>query len=271
MAAHEYLQKKAIIPNSSAAHIFRQRPPLTQSSLLPSSLTVNGETQSAFFRYEGRDANASAGWLARVGTHATLIGTGGDPTYGVSGPGPAELSQRIDFVGGTGKCFQVDSSSACEITTEDIVLEIVFRVAATVSATSKVIEKRVGGTGPGGWSWVLLGTRQLYFQLYPGAIAAFQSDVLTAGTDYHAIGFADRSGSGLWYVQGAAATATGISGASASLTSSYAARLGGNLGTGSDTLYGGIYMMQAWKFSNIGTHLQPTVASARFALVDPYI
>lgn len=242
------------------------------SEILPRTITINSITESTFFRYEGRDASDTGGWLARAGYHATEIGSGGEPTYQIDGIGPSELSKRIDVVGGTGKCFQVDDVAGGEITTEDFVIEVVWRVGVT-SANGTLIEKRVGGAGPGGWSLVHLSSGELYCQLYPGAVAAFQSAVLSDNTTYHAIGFADRSGSGQWYVNGAASGASfSISAASATLTSAYQARLMGDTGGTSKTMYGGIYMLQVWKRASwLDTHLQAAVASARWALVDPYI
>lgn len=240
------------------------------AAALPDTITVDGTTVKAILRIEGRHASAS-GWDFKIGGPATLIGTGTAPTYHVAGPGPRDLSERCDTVGGS-KCFQAGSAAVGEITTEDFIIESAFHIGSSTPATGTFWQKRVGGSGPGGWAAVLLSTREFYVQLYPGAIAAFQSAALSLNSDNHYIGFARRLTSAQAYIAGArSAGAFSISAASASLTSSYVLTAQGNDGSGTNGLPGGIYVMQLFLHPGLSTHLQDAVAAARFALVDPYI
>ena len=245
------------------------------TELLPRAITINGITETAFFRYVARRATDAGGWDADAGAHATEIGIGADPTYEQAGPGPSELSKYITTAY-AGKCFRADDVPTAEITTEDFALEFFFDTGASFGALSTfLVEKRESTSTGTGWAVVLLTGGQLYCQLYPsgGPASAIQSAVLATSTRYHAIVFADRSGSGQWYVNGAASGAAGaISASAASMTSTLQARLLGRDGSGAQGHIGNSFLAQGWKRASgwFDTHLQAAVAAARYARVDPY-
>ncbi len=224
---------------------------------LDPNLTINSVTETPVFRYKGGDADGTE--ITPWGYGETLdLQAGTVPTYNDGSPGLGAFDDSVKF--NNGGYYKADNVNFGQITTEDFVIEVVFKYdAATTDA--------IAGTRDTGNGWSLYTTGQLKLAIedaHPEII--IQSDNLIDGTWYHGIIFLDRSGSAQWYLNGvASAGALDISGEAGTLVSGLAmcvgARGAGTLVYNSNVAYVAMWKGAAW----LDTHLQGTVAAERFA------
>lgn len=231
------------------------------------ALTINGVTVLPTLRYKGGDATATQWPAWGYGETLAIAGAGTAPTLNTGSPlyGASDDSVRSNgdgSVAATGKSY-AGSATLGNLGTDDVVVELIFEVAAT---TDYILGKGTIGeaTAGKGW-WVACISGALYFRIFAAAMTS-ASTALTAGSIVHAIGFGDRSGSFQWYVDGAAAgAAAAISTQAASVDNATAFNVFGfpnqQYNYTKRFMYVGIWQGAAW----LDTHLQPTIAAARFA------
>lgn len=152
------------------------------------------------------------------------------------------------------------------VSTDDIVAELLFRATGT---TSVIAAKRNAGVG---WEIGIDASDRLYLTIEDaGGAVTTVSAVLTADCWYYAIIFADRSGNCQIYVNGdASGAAVDISGSNLTLDAAVALALGadsaGNTPFDSALAYFALWHDAAW----LTSHLNPDTAAERFGLLAGY-
>jgi hypothetical protein len=219
---------------------------------LDASLTINGTTVTPTFRYKGGDADATNWDQWTYGETLTSVGTAG--TFNAGSP---LLGSNDDSFSADVTRYYKATTSFADVTTEDMVIELVFKFDGTIN-------RRVGGTwdSTSGYMLFNVNATDLVFYLDDGPnTASVIADGLDADTWYHIIWFIDKSGSGVAYVNGSAKTAAVVSGVG-SVTGNVL-----NIGAGDDSFvwgtniaYMAMWQQDAW----LDTHLQPTIAQERF-------
>jgi hypothetical protein len=223
---------------------------------LSEDLTINGTTVEPTFRYEARHATTS-GWMPVAGE--TLTGAGSGGTVDLETPfisdDKAVNPERTRY-------WQADNNTFADITTEDVVLEAVFKTD-TVLTTSSIYGKWQASGG----LLLYTNTNSLYIQVRDGTTTVSTSTPgLVEDTWYHVIVFIDRSGSQVVYINGSQGTSAPVS-AVGSLTNTGVPATIALEGGGSIYPWGGeIAYAAMWKQSDwLDTHLQETIAKERFA------
>lgn len=228
---------------------------------LPPALTINGTTVYPAFRYKGGDAGPSTWNPWGYGQPLTLQ-AGTAPTYNNGSPLLGNLDDSVLFNGGG--YYRDDSGTVTlgDVTTEDIVWEIIYKLNA-IGKT--VIAKRQGSVT--GWEiqTYYAGLNANFRLAHTSTETNIVSDTLVAGCIYHIMCFCDRSGSAQIYVNGVASgSAVDISARAASLTNAKAlyaaARTDASGPFDSNIYYLAMWKRDAW----LDTHLQATVAAERF-------
>jgi len=164
---------------------------------LSSTLAINGTSQSAAFRFEGKNAGASS-WSATVGATALAIASSGsDPLLSEETPLTVGTDKSVRIQGG--KIYSTGSTSAYDVatSTDDVILEVVFQHVVT-GAEQCICAKYDVATGKG-FALVSSATDAL---ISYGAIAFAASGTLIDRAWYHLIVVADRNGNNRCYLNG---------------------------------------------------------------------
>jgi hypothetical protein len=223
------------------------------------SLTINGSTELPFLRYiptsDYIDANDWEEWT--YGENCSIAGAGDAPTLNEGSPLFGTYDDSVLF--NEAKYYQCDDTTTGNITTEDIVCEVVFRAKAD-AGTYRLFGKRAAAAG-----WIIqinAANKLVFFIQDSSGNAQAASAALTDKVWYHAICFMDRSGTGFWYINGSASAGSAISARQLTITNSTAFRIGDVNGApyGSNIAYLAMWKKAAW----LDTHAQATVASTRF-------
>lgn len=216
---------------------------------LPEDLTINSQTVSPTFRYEGADA-ATGLWTPVVGE--SLTGTGSGGSVGLDTPLPGTLDEAVDPEGT--RYWAASGNSFADITTEDFVFEVILKTPSNLASVQYILNKWVSSTG-----YVFFTSTTLRFQINGGGTSvAFSAN---PSTWYHLMVFGDRSGSMALYVNGAFDSSDIISG-EATISAANPLELGGRLEMNDGALaYAAMWKQGSW----LDTHLQATVAADRFA------
>ncbi len=229
---------------------------------LPAALTVNSVLQTPVFRYYGSDAT-TAQITAQVGETLPVVGSGAAVAPDLTAPGLGANDYAVQFTNAAnGKHFRAAAGSFADITTEDITGEMVFKTDTSVASTSAIFSKRL--TTPfNGYVAFLNASLQLIVTLDAGAVHANTiSAALTGDTWYHAIWFADKSGSCQIYINGVASgAAVDISGVG-DITNAQKFEIGqqssASYESGVSLAYVGL-----WK-GTLNSHTQTALAAERF-------
>jgi len=222
---------------------------------LPTDLTINGTTVGATFVYRGEDADATS-WDAYIGDDLPIAGTGADPTVDEQAPGIG--GSRVGFKGG--RYYQAASSAFADVSTDDFVVEAVVKIE---DESALILSKYASGSAQ--FELVTDATNNAIQVILNGTVFQYANIV---GEWVHFIGFGDRSGSLVGYVNGVPGTPTSISALSASSLGdgnalTLGARTSGINPTSSSVSYCAMWHSPAW----LDTHLQAGLAKERFARV----
>ena len=163
------------------------------------SITINSETQTPAYLYEMGDCDATSCTATTYGGAVEASGSGGTFNDGAPGLGASDDSYQSD---GTRYYEDTDGGTNGDVTTQDVVWEIVYK-ASDGTSTSQMIDKRSGA----GVGYVIFnhttGLRLIMNDGSPNTIvvtAAVQPDAVWHVA--HII--VDRSGSAQIYTQGLA-------------------------------------------------------------------
>lgn len=234
---------------------------------LPATITINGVTETAVWRYEGADASLS-GWTATYGDNLPAdaeVGTG-SPDFGQPGPwtdGSLGLTMGAgDYVFGSA------AANDGAFTTGDFAIECVLDVPPT-GAESHLVTRWRNSTTPY-WYLYFTSTSNLAFGIHDGSASAGSATLATSlvpGSKILVHLFADRSGSAAAYVNGASSGSVSISAAQGSINRSASKFL---IGTYDSSATGPAFgsqidFCQAWHRADwMDTGSQAAVALARF-------
>jgi len=225
---------------------------------LSDSITINGVTNTPTIRYKGGDADATDWDAWAYGTTLTRQ-AGTAPTYNFGAPFLDANSDSVRFNGGNR--YQAGDNTTGEFTNEDMVFEVVFQY----NGDGKVIAaKRSGSTGAA-WLLYITGLGQIALRLDDGSNVAETTSGTGLVTDawYHAMAFADRSGSARIFLNGVGGTAASIS--AVGDISVAAPMTIGSYSNGVIPFESAVAYVAAWGSDNwLDTHDQAAVASERF-------
>jgi len=184
----------------------------------------------------------------------SIAGSGSAPSLNQGSPG---LGTDDDSVKGNAAKYYTGTTGCFEVGTKDLVIEVIGKLA---DESLCLISKYVGGSD----------RIELFSNAGANAIQLLINGVTIQAANVtdewnHMICFVDRSGSAVWYVNGAAQTPVVVSSVSAASPGSGAvftalARTGGSAQTNSTIAYMAEWDKAAW----LDTHLQATVAAERF-------
>jgi len=238
---------------------FITAPILAGTRRLPAELTINDQTETPVFRYYGQDATVSAWTAGGYGEALNIAGSGSDPTPNEHGPFLTDDSVLFN----AGKAYSASGNDFANITTEDFVLELVFKWSATNSL-------RLFGKYGGGLGYLLYETSDIpYFAVGGGGGSATAVPAtLTDNAWYHFIVFYDASGSMQVYINGTASGSAVSVSSVGSLTVAHPIGIGCSSFSGapqnvydSNIAYCAMWKKDAW----LDTHLQADVAKERFS------
>jgi len=220
-------------------------------------LTINGITVEPMFRYKGGDADSTDWNYWTYGEDLTAGGSGGSFNDGSPGLGVNDDSTAPEAT----RYWVASDNTFADITTEDFVLELVFKWSTTNDV--RIINKYVSPNG-----YLLQeNVDRLNLLVKDGTDTVnMLSAALTDGCWYHGILFVDRSGSAQWYVNGAASgSAIDVSSVVESITVDSPISLCAS-SAGANGFDGNLAYVAMWKrYGWLDTHLQATIAAERFA------
>ena len=246
---------------------------------LSDSLIVNSVAMDLVLACDAQGVSGTS-WTCRdAGGAVTLTeaGAGTSPSAIINTPYHAhDSAERGELYVTGGKRHDAASSSAFDLTTEDLVIEYVGKQGAS---NSVIVDKGLGGTD--GWRFAQSGTSSLQFQLRTASTTtAFGGPSGHVASFLHGLAFVDRSeastNGALLYVNGAAGTGADLSARSATLTNASTLAVGAaSAGTANSAT---VISLRIWKCAACfaGGATNPTqwapIARARAAVawgVDP--
>ena len=236
--------------------VFKDSPrdPINGVGRLPAALTINSITEYPVFRYTAGGGMATTAFWDPWGYGETLdiAGAGDLPTPNSGSPLMGPMDNAILGVGA--KYYEAAGALFADVTTEDIVLEVVLKMPTVVTAQS--VLGKYSTTG-----WKLITLNNYLYLWHSDGTAASPACLLAPGQWNHIIYFADRSGVTGVYVNGVyAATNTGMR--SGSLTNAGKLRF---LAADSGATTGCLAYAAMWKQASwLDTHLQATVAKKSY-------
>ena len=171
---------------------------------LDPSLLINGVAETPAFRYKGGDADATEWPVWTYGSTATLSGSGSAPSYNQGSPLLGSNDDSVKFNGGK---VYTDGANG-EISTEDIVFEIIFKFD---DATDYLVSTFDGGTGYALYHNAADNSVRLSIVDSSGASEVDSGNVFVQDAWYHAIVFVNRdeasANGSRWYINGVVAGA----------------------------------------------------------------
>ena len=237
------------------------------ASKLPRDLTINGQTVSPTFWYEGRNASTSD-WVATVGQDLTGKGSGG--AVGLACPTPSDVDRAAG--GEETRYWDTDDADFADISTEDYVIEVVLKYKTGVQTA--VLSKYTPLGNDSGYLLYTPSAGNMYLYTADDSILSGASVILTGLQEdvwYHLIYFIDRSGSGIGYANGSPGSAVVVSGfPNCSTVNEFRINAFADAaGKGSQELaHAAMWKRDDW----LDTHLQADLAEERFArLTGTYV
>ncbi len=231
---------------------------------LTQDITLNSQTVSPTFRYNGIDA-ATGGWIAEVGNTLDRIAVGVEPDYD---QGTQYLSTRDGSIKFKSSDYMQESSDVnyTNVGTNDYIKEVVLKTPDSAAAAGNVLNNR--NADAIGYSILFFTDNNIYFILEDSGAAqkSAGTGALALSTWYHIIGFANRSGNYRMYVNGTFIGTTDISGASGTLNNAQLFTIGAR-SNAAQKFSGSLAHATLWQSATLcsgTTAEQDTVAQERF-------
>jgi hypothetical protein len=233
---------------------------------LSDTLVINGVTGTVVASYDARDISGTS-WPARGGTVGTLseCGAGTSPTSGLPAPFTEAGARAVEFAAG-GKTFCAANTSAGDVTTQDLVLELIG-LKCGGGATSAILGKKDTAATAAAAGYIArctITSQRINMEVSDGAdqIATGQSIGMTSGM--HVMQFYDAGDDLQQWINGAQQTASSSASAVGSLTNSATFTVGGTSGdssTASSLVSFRVWTFPAGTLTDAATH--DAVADAR--------
>lgn len=247
------------VNDASRADTFRLKPTASGYKALPADITIDGVTVSPAIRLEGENADLTSWDDTLNGNSFAIAGTGDDPEFDELDPGIDCKRVKFNGDGSTGVYFEAPSTSIGQVSTDDIVSEIVFKVQ--LGAVYTFASKYADSGDQIQWLVTAAGALRLYVNSNFVAAGTVSSDVW-----YHAIAFVDRSGQAKTFVNGTGATPVTVSGDSGADLGETAKWTIGSSSAITGELNGSVSYFALWhRASWLSTADQAAVAAERFA------
>lgn len=189
---------------------------------LSDALTVNSVAMDLVLACDAQGVSGTS-WTCRDANGAVTLseaGTGSSPTSSTLSPFKAlDSAERATAYASSGKRHDAASSSAFDLTTEDIAIEVVGKMSATSGAV--ILDKGLAGTD--GWRIVQNGTTAVNVSLRTASTTTTTfGPTIGASTWHHSMFFVDRSeastSGSVIYTNGTAGSGNNMSARSATLT-----------------------------------------------------
>jgi hypothetical protein len=230
---------------------------------LDPELTINGQTKTPVFRYNGRDASA-AGWPA-WGYGSTLSPiAGGVVTYGYGSCFQGLLDGSFKQPGGAGGCFAANDTTLGAIGTDDFILELVLRQPDAFNTAWYWFSKSSGSGAR-----YDLRTNSNGTIIFVAATAA-ASITCTAGGPRvgqwgHVVVIGRRAGSVIIYVDRLIGTAVSMATVTATIDNPAAVIATAQNSSGANAFAGAIAYMALWTGASwLNDHRQDALVDARW-------
>jgi len=149
---------------------------------LSESIEINGTTVSPTFRYYGGNADATS-LTAEVGTDLPRVSVGVQPDYNDGSPLLGDDDDSVKFVGSD---YYKHATADGQVTTEDFVVEIIFKY----TAESKYLVSTYDNTT--GYMFRTNATALILSLYDSGGNISIYSSALTEGCWYHALAYVNR-------------------------------------------------------------------------------
>lgn len=235
---------------------------------LDPALTINSQTVYPTLRYTAGgglvDASDWRPW--GYGENLDIAGAGAVPTMNTGSPLLGLLDDSVRGEGG--KRYDANNGTFADITTEDVVFELILEYSST--GNTRLVSKLPAGAATG-WQFTSEGSKEAFYAYSGGNFGLVNSDTLILGVIYHLIYFLDRSGSGICYTNASAGTAASLSTGGNDVQASWTTATvfsifdAPNYSIPYDKR---LMYFSMWKKANwLDTHLQPTIAQERFRKV----
>ncbi len=160
---------------------------------LPSSLTVNGTQCTLAIDYDARDISGTS-WPARVGDSLTEAGAGSSPTSGRA-PFSEASARSAEYAVAGGKYHEAAASSTGDVTTEDLVWEVIVKVGTSAATAYGVMSHFDAATA--GWQVATDNSPASFTLFWKTSAAALRSAKATPTYDpaawYHVMWSKDNS------------------------------------------------------------------------------
>jgi hypothetical protein len=256
-----------VISNPSSFRAFNY---ITGVDRLESNLTINGITVAPTFRYKGGDAD-TIDW-EEWGYGETLGYNANGGAVSVNQGSPLLGANDDSVLFDENAFYRTTDSSFADVSTEDIVFEMVFKTGALDDARY-ILEKRDGANE--GYSLICQNTNVFTFVLDAGVLRSADSAALTEQTWYHALFFVNRdeasANGSKWYINGVASGAgVDCSAAAGSISSTALFTIGARSASDSNEFDSNIAYCAMWKQSDwhqagaSGPAEWATIAAERF-------
>lgn len=215
---------------------------------LSDSLIVNSVSMDLVLACDAQGVSGTSWTCRNAGGPVTLseAGTGTSPSSIINTPFHAhDSTERGELYVSTGKRHDAASSSAFDLTTEDLVIEYVGKQGVSGSV---IVDKGLGGTD--GWRFAQSGTASLAFSLRTASTTtAVGGPTGHVASFLHGLAFVDRSeastNGAVLYINGAPGTGADLSTRSATLTNASTLAIGAaSAGTANNA---NVISLRVWK------------------------
>jgi hypothetical protein len=234
-------------------------------SLLDRDLTINSQTVSPTFWYNGSQATTST-WTAEYGSNLSITGSGADVTANYGSPF-FDGTDSLKF--NTTKYFQEATNAIGNPRTDDFIIELCGYIPTPGSSVYRCpVSKYLHSAPYYGWfiqsgSPSATGINITFY--YNGAGQTITSPAGITNSFLHLMWFFDRSGSGICYANTSAGSAVSLAAVTGDVNPDVPLVVGRRNGVASQNSDQWISHIAMWKGANwLDSHLQPTLVAERF-------
>lgn len=196
---------------------------------LSDSLTVNSVSMTLVLACDAQGVSGT-NWVCRDASGAVTLAEGGagtSPSTTIASPFHAHdsLERQVTYALSQ-KRHQASATTVADVADDDLVFEVVGKVAASSGAT--IMDKGLAGTD--GWRFNQNATNGLQLSLRTGSVTTTVNGPTVSTTWHHSIAFVDRNevstNGAILYSNGTAGTGVDVSARSATLTNATALAIG---------------------------------------------
>lgn len=263
-----FIYRRSYIPESPSGISFTATPPSVEN--LDGSLTLNSITETPFMRHNGIDPTLTnwVPWTYGETINYQASSSTIRPSLNAGSPLLGTLDDSIKF--NKGDYYKAQNTTYCDISTEDIVLEIIFKMPVD-TGNNYFMGKNADATSVGWYFYTLSGFPYLSIRDATGSQSTTTTLSLTSNAYYHAFICIDRDSNWNFCVNGVSA-GTGAASKVLTLTNATEFTIGTAAGASvsyalqSNIVYAAMWKHAAWFPGGAGNHtIWAAAAAERFA------